>query len=49
MVDQLYRAEIDAVTAAKWSELLGWFEDANIYHTWSAGNEATPPDKTSNF
>jgi hypothetical protein len=37
MVDQLYRAEIDAVTAAKWSELLGRFEDANIYQSWSYG------------
>jgi hypothetical protein len=37
MVDQLYRAEIDAVTAAEWSELLGRFADANLYQTWSYG------------
>src|SRR5665213_1750409 len=37
MVEQLYRADIDAVTAAEWSELLGRFEDANLYQTWSYG------------
>jgi len=37
MVDQLYRGDIDAVTAAEWSELLGRFEDANLYQTWSYG------------
>jgi FemAB family len=37
MVDQLYRAEVDAVTATGWSELLGRFADANLYQTWSYG------------
>jgi len=37
MVDQLYRADIDTVTPAEWPELLGRFEDANIYQTWSYG------------
>lgn len=37
MVDPLYRADIDTVTAAEWSELLGRFEDANLYQTWSYG------------
>lgn len=37
MVEQLYRAEVDAVTAAEWSELLGRFADANLYQTWSYG------------
>jgi hypothetical protein len=37
MADQLDRADIDAVTAAEWSQLLGRFEDANIYQTWSYG------------
>jgi lipid II:glycine glycyltransferase (peptidoglycan interpeptide bridge formation enzyme) len=37
MVDQLYRADINGVTEADWSQLLGRFEDANIYQTWSYG------------
>ena len=37
MPDQPYRSEIDSVTAAKWSELLGRFADANLYQTWSYG------------
>ena len=37
MVEQPYRADNDAVTAAEWSKLLGHFEDANIYQTWSYG------------
>jgi lipid II:glycine glycyltransferase (peptidoglycan interpeptide bridge formation enzyme) len=37
MVDQFYRAEIDAVTASEWSELLDRFADANLYQTWSYG------------
>ncbi len=37
MVEQLYLAEIDAVTRAEWSELLGRFADANLYQTWSYG------------
>ena len=38
MIDSSYRAEIDAVTAAEWSELLGRFADANLYQTWSYGS-----------
>ena len=37
MVDQVYRAGIDDITAAEWSELLGRFADANLYQTWSYG------------
>jgi lipid II:glycine glycyltransferase (peptidoglycan interpeptide bridge formation enzyme) len=37
MGDPLYQAEIDAVTASEWSELLGRFADANLYQTWSYG------------
>ena len=37
MVEPLYRAEIDTVTATEWSELLGRFADANLYQTWSYG------------
>ena len=37
MADSLYRVEIDTVTAAEWSELLGRFADANLYQTWSYG------------
>ncbi|MGO8697123.1 MAG: lipid II:glycine glycyltransferase FemX [Limisphaerales bacterium] len=37
MVDQPYRADIDAVTPAEWSKLLERFEDANIYQTRSYG------------
>lgn len=32
-----FRAETDKVTRAEWSELLGRFEDANLYQTWSYG------------
>ena len=37
MLDPLYRADIDGVTAVEWSELLGRFADANLYQTWSYG------------
>ena len=37
MSDSSYQAEIDAVTAVEWSELLMRFEDANLYQTWSYG------------
>ena len=37
MADPLYRADLDAVTASEWPELLGRFEDANFYQTWSYG------------
>src|SRR5690349_14718338 len=32
-----WRAEVDRVTQAEWSQLLELFEDANIYQTWSYG------------
>jgi hypothetical protein len=38
MLEHPYRAEIDSVTAAEWSELLRQFADANIYQTWSYGS-----------
>lgn len=37
MTDQFYQTEVDAVTAAEWTGLLGWFADANLYQTWSYG------------
>ena len=37
MIEQSYRSDVDNVTAAEWSELLGLFTDANIYQTWSYG------------
>ena len=37
MVDEFYQTEVDAVTAAEWTELLTWFADANLYQTWSYG------------
>jgi Acetyltransferase (GNAT) domain len=37
MVEPIYQAEIDTVTAAAWSELLGRFADANLYQTTSYG------------
>lgn len=38
MAEQIYRADIDSVTAAEWSELLERFADANLYQTWSYGS-----------
>jgi hypothetical protein len=38
MIEQLYRAEINTVTSAEWSELLELFTDANIYQTWNYGS-----------
>lgn len=38
MLEPLYRADIDAVTADEWSELLLRFADANIYQSWSYGS-----------
>ena len=32
-----YKTEIDSITEAEWSTLLGNFEDANIYQTWAYG------------
>ena len=37
MADPIPRADIDAVAAAEWAELLDKFEDANLYQTWSYG------------
>jgi hypothetical protein len=32
-----YSVEVDGVTESEWSELMGRFDDANIYQTWSYG------------
>jgi hypothetical protein len=37
MVEQTYQGDVDTATAAEWSQLLGHFEDANLYQTWSYG------------
>jgi Acetyltransferase (GNAT) domain len=33
-----HRVEIDRVTEREWSELLTYFQDSNIYQTWSYGS-----------
>lgn len=37
MDDDGYQIEIDNITASEWSKSLDFFEDANIYQTWSYG------------
>lgn len=36
-VHPVWRVEVDRVTPAEWYEMLGLFDDANIYQTWSYG------------
>jgi lipid II:glycine glycyltransferase (peptidoglycan interpeptide bridge formation enzyme) len=37
MDSALYQSEVDRVTDAEWSRMLGLFEDANPYQSWSYG------------
>jgi Acetyltransferase (GNAT) domain len=32
-----YQVEVDSVTESDWSELMGRFDDGNVYQTWSYG------------
>lgn len=37
MLNSKWQVEVDAVTPAEWSQMLGLFDDASIYQTWSYG------------
>lgn len=48
-LDSAYVAETDLVDEKTWYELLGQFEDANIYQTWSYGLARSGPNNISHL
>src|SRR4051812_6352202 len=37
MLDSAWQTEVDRVTRDQWSAVMGLFDDANLYQTWSYG------------
>jgi lipid II:glycine glycyltransferase (peptidoglycan interpeptide bridge formation enzyme) len=49
MLDSIWKVEVDGATPAEWAEMLGLFNDANIYQTWSYGRVRWGDENLSHF